>query len=152
MISVNPKSLGSTLAVKGRLKFDLPPGKATPAPPVATALGPRGINLMAFCKAFNDLTKGRTESVLRVKFIVYADKTFSFTVHPPSVSALIKQVLGLKLGSKEPGRTVIASITRGQVREIAEMKLNDTNADTLEKAESMIFGTARSMGIEVTQD
>jgi large subunit ribosomal protein L11 len=147
-----PKVSVSTEEVKDRLKFDLVPGKATPAPPVATALGPRGINLMEFCKKFNDETKDRKEDILRVKLLVYKNKTFSFTVHPPSVSHLIKKALNLKIASKEPGRSVVAYLTKSQVRDIAALKIGDTNADSLEKTESMVMGTARSMGIEVVDD
>ncbi|HEX2938061.1 MAG TPA: 50S ribosomal protein L11 [Ruminiclostridium sp.] len=135
--------------VVGYVKLQIPAGKATPAPPVGTALGPHGVNIMAFTKEFNERTKGDAGLIIPVVVTVYADRSFSFVTKTPPAAVLIKKACGIDKGSGVPNKTKVAKITKEQVRKIAEQKMPDLTAATLEAAMSMIAGTARSMGIEV---
>jgi large subunit ribosomal protein L11 len=134
--------------VTGFVKLQIPAGKATPAPPVGTALGPQGINIMSFCKEFNARTQGQ-DTILPVEVTVYADKSFTFILKTPPAAVLIKKEAGLEKGSGQPNKTKVGSVTREQVRKIAEIKMPDLNCDTVEAAMAMIAGAARSMGVEV---
>jgi large subunit ribosomal protein L11 len=129
--------------------LQIPAGKATPAPPVGTALGPHGVNIMAFTKEFNERTKGDVGLIIPVVVTVYADRSFSFITKTPPASILIKKACGIEKGSSVPNKTKVAKITREQVRKIAEQKMPDLTAANIDTAMSMIAGTARSMGIEV---
>ena len=131
------------------IKLALQAGKANPAPPVGPALGQRGINIMEFCKAFNDKTKSFAGKPVPVIITVYKDKKFDFVIKSPPASHFIKEVMKLKSGSKEPGRNIVGSISQKQLKEIAEKKMEDLNAHDLEEAAKIIAGSARSMGIEV---
>ena len=135
--------------VTGSVKLQIPAGKATPAPPVGTALGPQGVNIMEFCKAFNARTAQQAGLIIPVVITVYADRSFTFITKTPPAAVLLKKAAGLEKGSPEPNRTKVARVTREQCREIARTKLPDLNATDLESATNMIAGTARSMGIEV---
>ncbi len=131
------------------VKLQIQAGKATPAPPVGPALGQHGVNIMEFCKSYNDRTSKLTGTIVPVEITVYADRTFSFVTKTPPASVLLRQAAGLEKGSGEPNKTKVGKVTRAQVREIAERKMVDLNANTTEAAMRMIEGTARSMGIEV---
>ncbi len=131
------------------IKLQLPAGQATPAPPVGTALGQHGVNIMEFCKAYNDATKSQSGTVVPVEITVYEDRSFSFVTKTPPASVLLKQAAGVDKASSEPGRSSGGTVTRDQVRKIAEAKLPDLNANDIEAAMRIIEGTARSMGIEV---
>ena len=135
--------------VTSEIKIQLAAGKATPAPPVGTALGPVGINIMDFCKQFNDQTKDKGDMVIPVVISVYADKTFSFIMKTPPAAVLIKKVIGLSSGSAAPNKDKVGKITDAQVEEIAKTKLPDLNAYSIEAAKKVIAGTARSMGVLV---
>jgi large subunit ribosomal protein L11 len=135
--------------VVGFVKLQIPAGKATPAPPVGTALGPHGVNIMAFTKEFNERTKADVGLIIPVVVTVYADRSFSFITKTPPAAILIKKACGIDKASSEPNKTKVAKITREQVKKIAEQKMPDLTAASIEAAMSMIAGTARSMGIEV---
>ena len=135
--------------VVGLIKLQIPAGKATPAPPVGPALGQHGVNIMAFTKEFNERTKKDIGLIIPVVITVYADHTFSFITKTPPAAVLIKKACGIESGSGVPNRTKVATITGEQVRKIAEQKMPDLNAASVEAAMSMIAGTARSMGIVV---
>lgn len=135
--------------VKVELKLQLPAGKATPAPPVGTALGPHGINLGAFVKDFNDKTAAMGDTVIPIVMTIYEDRSYSFILKTPPASNLIMKAIGLAKGSANPLTTKVGKITAKQVREIAEKKMPDLNANSIEAAESIIRGTARSMGVDV---
>ena len=136
--------------IDGYIKLQIPAGKANPSPPVGPALGQKGVNIMEFCKAFNDATKSfEPEMPIPVVITVYQDKSFTFETKQPPTSFFIKKTLKLKKASKTPGKEKIASITEIQIKEIAEQKMNDLNTDDLESAKKMVAGTARSMGILV---
>jgi len=137
--------------VTGMIKLQLPAGKATPAPPVGPALGQHGVNIMAFCKEFNAKTANQAGMIIPVVITVYQDRSFSFIMKTPPAAVLIKKAVGIESGSGEPNRNKVAKITKQQVKEIAETKMPDLNAASLEAAMSMIAGTARSMGIEVVE-
>ena len=136
--------------VAGFLKLQVPAGAANPSPPIGPALGQRGLNIMAFCKDFNaktsQLEKG---SPIPVVITIYADKSFTFEMRTPPVSYFLKKAAKVESGSKTPGRDKVASVTKAQVKEIAEKKMSDLNCDTVEAAMRMVEGSARSMGIEV---
>lgn len=134
--------------VTGFVKLQIPAGKATPAPPVGTALGPQGINIMSFCKEFNARTQGQ-DTILPVEVTIYADKSFTFVLKTPPAAVLLKKEAGLEKGSGQPNRNKVGSVTREQVRKIAEIKMPDLNCDSIEAAMAMVAGAARSMGIEV---
>ena len=135
--------------VTGFIKLQIPAGKATPAPPVGPALGQHGVNIMAFTKEFNERTKDKAGLIIPVVITVYADKSFSFITKTPPASVLIKKACKIESGSGVPNKTKVAKITKAQLQEIAETKMPDLNAASLEAAMSMIAGTARSMGIVV---
>lgn len=134
--------------VTGFVKLQIPSGKATPAPPVGTALGPQGINIMGFCKEFNARTQG-LDTILPVEVTIYADKSFTFILKTPPAAVLLKKEAGVEKGSGAPNRTKVASVTSAQVRKIAEVKMPDLNTESIESAMAMVAGAARSMGIEV---
>jgi large subunit ribosomal protein L11 len=135
--------------VTGFVKLQIPAGKATPAPPVGTALGPQGINIMAFVKEFNARTQGQ-DTILPVEVTIYADKSFTFILKTPPTAELIKKELGLASGSGTPNKTKVGSVTKAQVRKIAEVKMPDLNCDSIESAMAMVAGAARSMGVTVS--
>ena len=135
--------------VVGYIKLQIPAGKATPAPPVGPALGQHGVNIMAFTKEFNERTKNDVGLIIPVVITVYADRTFSFITKTPPAAVLIKKAINLESGSGVPNKTKVGTITRAQVREIAEKKMPDLNAATIEAAESQVAGTCRSMGVTV---
>ena len=132
-----------------QIKLQAVGGQASPAPPVGPALGQHGINIMEFCKAFNAQTQGDTGTTIPVVITVYEDRSFTFVTKTPPAAVLIKQALGIDSGSAEPHRLKVGKITQAQVREIAERKLNDLNANDLDQASKIIAGTARSMGVDV---
>lgn len=132
------------------VKLQIEAGRATPAPPVGTALGPHGINIMDFCKAYNAATQDQAGTIIPAEITIYEDRSFTFVTKTPPASVLIKQKAGVEKGSGEPNRTKVASITRAAVREIAETKMPDLNATDLEAAMKIIEGTARSMGVTVS--
>ena len=136
--------------ISGFIKLQIKGGQANPAPPVGPALGQRGVNIMEFCKAFNDKTKSLAGKPVPVEITVYKDKKFDFKIKSPPASFFIKEALKIKKGSKEPGRDIIKSISTKQCEEIAEKKLKDLNANTVEQGVKIIVGSAKSMGIEVT--
>ena len=135
--------------ITGYVKLQIKGGQANPAPPVGPALGQRGINIMEFCKAFNEKTKNFMGKPVPVIITVYKDKKFDFEIKSPPASHFIKEAAKLKSGSQEPGRNIVASITTKQAKEIAEKKMKDLNAHDLDEAVKIIAGSARSMGIEV---
>ena len=135
--------------VVGYIKLQIPAGKATPAPPVGPALGQHGVNIMAFTKEFNERTKNDAGMIIPVIITVYADRSFTFVTKTPPAAVLIKKAINLESGSGVPNKTKVGKITKEQVRKIAETKMPDLNAATVEAAMSMVAGTARSMGVEV---
>ncbi|MGL5353290.1 MAG: 50S ribosomal protein L11 [Clostridium sp.] len=135
--------------VTGMIKLQLPAGKATPAPPVGPALGQHGVNIMGFCKEFNAKTAAQAGYIIPVVITVYQDRSFSFILKTPPAAILIKKELGLESGSGVPNRTKVGTLTKEQVRKIAEIKMPDLNAATIETAMSMIEGTAKSMGVNI---
>ena len=137
--------------VTGMIKLQLPAGKATPAPPVGPALGQHGVNIMGFCKEFNAKTANQAGLIIPVVITVYQDRSFSFILKTPPAAVLIKKELGLESGSGVPNRTKVGTLTTDQVRKIAELKMPDLNAATIETAMSMIEGTARSMGVTIAE-
>ena len=132
------------------VKLQVPAGKATPAPPVGPALGQHGVNIMAFTKEFNERTKNDAGLIIPVIITVYADRSFSFVTKTPPAAVLLKKAAGLEKASGEPNKNKVGKVTRAQVKEIAETKMPDLNANTVEAAMRLVEGTARSMGIEVT--
>ncbi len=135
--------------VQAVVKLQIPAGKATPAPPVGTALGPHGVNIMDFCKAFNARTAHQEGLIIPAVVTIYADRTYSFVTKTPPTSVLLKRAANLAKGSGEPNRTKVGTVTAKQVEEIARTKLPDLNTDDLEAAIRSVRGTARSMGIEI---
>ncbi|MCR4646526.1 MAG: 50S ribosomal protein L11 [Oscillospiraceae bacterium] len=135
--------------VVGYIKLQIPAGKATPAPPVGPALGQHGVNIMAFTKDFNERTKNDIGLIIPVVITVYADRSFTFITKTPPAAVLIKKACGIESGSGVPNKTKVAKITKAQVQQIAETKMKDLNAGSIEAAMSMIAGTARSMGVVV---
>jgi large subunit ribosomal protein L11 len=131
------------------IKLQIPAGKANPAPPIGPALGQCGVNIMEFCKAFNEITAEQEGMILPVVISVYQDRTFTFITKRSPVAELLKKATGAEKGSGEPNKTKIAKISRDKIKEIANMKMADLNTDDLEKAVKMIEGTALSMGIEI---
>ena len=138
--------------VSGYIKLQIPAGKATPAPPVGPALGQHGVNIMAFTKEFNAKTADQGDLIIPVVITVYSDRSFSFVTKTPPAAVLIKKACNLKSGSGVPNKTKVAKITKAQVKEIAELKMPDLNAASVETAMSMIEGTCRSMGVTVVED
>ena len=135
--------------VEGYIKLQIPAGKATPAPPVGPALGQHGVNIVQFTKEFNARTADQGDMIIPVVITVYQDRSFSFITKTPPAAVLIKKAAKIQSGSGEPNKKKVAKITKAQVQEIAELKMPDLNAASLESAMSMIAGTARSMGVEV---
>ncbi len=131
------------------IKLQVPGGQANPAPPVGPALGQHGVNIMEFCKAFNAQTQNEGGTIIPVEITVFEDRSFTFITKTPPAAVLIKQAAGLEKGSGEPNRSKVGTITRDQVREIAERKMPDLNAHDVDQAAKIIEGTARSMGVEV---
>ena len=137
--------------VTGYIKLQIPAGKATPAPPVGPALGQHGVNIMSFTKEFNERTQKDIGYLIPVVITVYADRSFSFITKTPPAAVLIKKAIGIESGSGVPNKTKVASITRKQLEDIANTKMPDLNAASLDAAVSMIAGTCRSMGVTVTE-
>lgn len=137
--------------VTGMIKLQLPAGKATPAPPVGPALGQHGVNIMGFCKEFNAKTSDKAGLIIPVVITVYQDRSFSFILKTPPAAVLIKKELGLESGSGVPNKTKVGTLTQDQIRKIAEIKMPDLNAATVEAAIKMVAGTARSMGVTVQE-
>ncbi|MFN2106519.1 MAG: 50S ribosomal protein L11 [Candidatus Promineifilaceae bacterium] len=137
--------------VKAVVKIQIQGGKANPAPPVGTALGPHGINLMQFCKEYNAKTANQVGQVVPVEVTVFQDSSFSFILKTPPAADLLKKAAGIKSGSSEPNREKVGTVTKDQLREIAEIKMKDLNANDMENAMNIIAGTARSMGITVVE-
>jgi large subunit ribosomal protein L11 len=135
--------------VVGIVKLQIPAGNATPAPPVGPALGQAGVNIMEFCKAFNTRTQSQSGLIIPAVITVYADKSFTFITKTPPAAVLLKKAAKLPKGSGEPNKNKVGKVTRSQVHEIAQLKMPDLNANTIEMAEKMVEGTARSMGIDV---
>ena len=137
--------------VTGMIKLQLPAGKATPAPPVGPALGQHGVNIMGFCKEFNAKTANQAGLIIPVVITVYQDRSFSFILKTPPAAVLLKKVAGIESGSGVPNKTKVAKVTKEQLKQIAETKMPDLNAASVEAAMSMIAGTARSMGITIEE-
>jgi large subunit ribosomal protein L11 len=138
--------------IEGYIKLQVPAGAANPSPPIGPALGQRGVNIMEFCKAFNAATQELEKSMpIPTVITVYADRSFTFETKTPPASFLIKKAIGLKSGSKEPGKATAGKIKRSQLRDIAEMKMKDLNAADLDQATKIIEGSARSMGVTVVE-
>jgi len=137
--------------VTGMIKLQLPAGKATPAPPVGPALGQHGVNIMGFCKEFNAKTASQAGLIIPVVITVYQDRSFSFILKTPPAAILLKKAVGIESGSGVPNKTKVAKVSQAQLRQIAETKMPDLNAGSVEAAMSMIAGTARSMGIVVEE-
>ena len=135
--------------VVGEIKLQIPAGQANPSPPVGPALGQRGVNIMEFCKAFNAATQSQPGMIIPVIITVYADKTFAFITKTPPASVLLKKAAGLEKATGEPGKVKLGKVTRAQIEEIAQTKLQDLTSSSLEAAMKTIEGTARSMGLEV---
>lgn len=135
-----------TLAI---VKLQIPAGEATPAPPVGTALGPHGVAIMDFCKAYNEQTQSQKGTIVPVQITIYEDRTFDFVLKSPPASVLLKKAANLDKGSAEPNKDKVGKVTKDQVRQIAETKMVDLNANDLDQASKIIEGTARSMGITV---
>lgn len=135
--------------ITGIIKLQVPAGKANPAPPVGPALGQHGVNIMEFCKSFNERTANQAGMIIPVVITVYEDRSFTFVCKTPPVPVLIKKAINLEKGSGVPNKTKVGTISKAKVREIAELKMPDLNAASIEAAMSMVAGTARSMGIVV---
>jgi large subunit ribosomal protein L11 len=136
--------------VKAVVKLQIPAGKANPAPPVGTALGPQGVNIMAFCKEYNERTANQVGTIIPVEITIYEDRSFTFITKTPPVTDLLKKAAGIEKGAVTPGKMKVGSISRDKLREIAELKMKDLNVIDIEGAERMVEGTARSMGITVS--
>jgi large subunit ribosomal protein L11 len=134
------------------VKLHVPAGRASPAPPVGTALGQHGINIMAFCKDYNARTASQVGQIVPVEITIYADRSFTFVTKTPPASDLLKKAAGVEKGSGDPAGEKVGKVTRKQIREIAELKMSDLNAINLARAEKIIEGTARSMGLVVEED
>lgn len=134
----------------GELKLQIPAGKANPAPPIGSALGQRGVNIMEFCKAFNERTKDMGAFNIPVIITIYQDKSFSFITKKPPITDLIKKAANITKGSDNPLKNKIGKITRAQLNEIAQQKMDDLNANDLTAAQAIVAGSARSMGVEIT--
>ena len=135
--------------VKAQVKLQIPAGQANPAPPVGTALGPHGVNMQEFCTQFNDKTSEMRGDIIPVVITIYEDRSFDFILKTPPAAELLKKAAGLKKGSGEPNTKKVGKITKAQVREIAEQKMPDLNANDLDAASKIVEGTARQMGLEV---
>ncbi len=137
--------------IKGYIKLQIQAGKANPAPPIGPALGQQGVNIMEFCKAYNDRTKDMAGQVIPVVITVFEDRSFEFILKTPPVSDLLKKYAKIQKGSPEPNKNKVGSVTMEQIKEIAQIKLKDLNANTIDAAMSIVMGSARSMGITVTE-
>jgi large subunit ribosomal protein L11 len=135
--------------VVGFVKLQIPAGQATPAPPVGTALGPQGINIMAFVKEFNSRTQNQPGMILPVEVTIFSDKSFTFILKTPPAAILLKKEAGIEKGSGQPNRNKVGKVTKAQIKKIAEIKMPDLNCDSIESAMAMVAGAARSMGLEV---
>ena len=139
----------ATKQVESQIKLQIPAGQATPSPPVGPALGQHGVNIMDFCKAFNAKTKGKEGTIIPVIISVYKDRSFTFITKSPPASSLLKQAAGIAKGSGNPSRELVGTVTREQVREIAQTKMEDLNAFDIDQAMRIIEGSAKSMGLTV---
>lgn len=137
--------------VIGMVKLAITAGKATPAPPVGPALGQHGVNIMGFCKEYNERTKDQAGLIIPVEITVYEDRSFTFITKTPPASVLLKKMANINSGSSEPNRKKVASLSKSKVREIADIKMKDLNAASVEAAMRMVEGTARSMGIDIVE-
>lgn len=137
--------------IKTVLKLQIEAGKANPAPPIGPALGQHGVSIQDFCSQFNEATKDKAGEIIPAEITIYEDRSFTFKLKTPPTSYLLRKAAGLEKGSKTPKKANVGKVTRGDLREIAEKKMQDLNADDIEAAEKIIEGTARSMGIEVTK-
>jgi large subunit ribosomal protein L11 len=135
--------------VVGKIKLQIQAGKANPAPPIGPALGQHGVNIMQFCKDYNARTQDKAGLIIPVEITVFEDRSFDFVLKTPPASDLLKKAAGIEKGAATPNKTKVASVSRAKIREIAQTKMPDLNATTLEAAESMVIGTARNMGITV---
>ena len=135
--------------VRAVVRLQIPAGKANPAPPIGTALGPQGVNIMAFCKEYNERTAAQVGMIIPAEITIYEDRSFTFITKTPPVTDLLKKAVGVEKGSATPNKTKVGTISRAKLREIAEIKMKDLNAINIEGAENMIEGTARSMGITI---
>jgi large subunit ribosomal protein L11 len=135
--------------IKTIVKIQIPAGQANPAPPVGTALGPHGLNLQDFCSRFNEATKDKMGNIIPVEVTIYKDRTFEFKLKTPPAADLLKKAAGIEKGSSVPQKEKVGKVTKQQIREIAEIKMTDLNADDVEAAMKMIEGTAKNMGIEI---
>ena len=135
--------------IDGYIKLQIPAGGANPAPPIGPALGQRGVNIMEFCKAFNEATKGREGTILPVVITVYEDKSFTYIIKSPPAAALLKKAAGIAKASGQPNREKAGKVSREQIKEIAELKVKDLNARDIEAGMRIVEGTVRSMGVEV---
>ena len=133
------------------VKLQIPAGQATPAPPVGTALGPHGVNIMEFCKQYNAMTQSQPGQIIPVEVTIYEDRSFSLVTKTPPAAVLIRQKAGIEKGSGEPNRNKVGTIRKAQVKEIAELKMPDLNANDIDAAMKIIAGTARSMGVTVVE-
>lgn len=143
------QSGGRRKKVLALVKLQIPAGQATPAPPVGTALGPHGVNIMDFCKSYNEQTSSQQGTIVPVAITIYEDRSFDFILKTPPAAVLLKEAAGLEKGSAEPNRDKVGKVTKDQVRQIAERKMADLNANDVDQAMKIIEGTARSMGIQV---
>ena len=141
--------MAKTKPIQALVNLEVPAGSATPAPPIGPALGQHGVNIMEFCKSFNAKTQGQTGLIIPVVITVYTDRSFTYITKTPPAAVLLKRAAGVAKGSGVPNRTKVAKVTKDQVREIAELKRPDLNANDVEMARRMVEGTARSMGIEI---
>ncbi len=135
--------------IKAVVKLQIAAGKASPAPPVGPALGQHGVNIMAFCKEYNERTAGQAGMIIPVEITIFEDRSFTFVTKTPPVADLLLKAAGIEKGSAQPNKSKVGAITKAKLREIAELKMRDLNAVNVEGAEKMIEGTARSMGIEI---
>lgn len=135
--------------IKAQVKLQIPAGNANPAPPVGPALGQHGVNIMGFCKEFNEKTKSQAGLIIPVVISIYQDRSFTFITKSPPASVLLKRAAGIAVAAKEPNKEKVGQVTKAQIREIVDMKIKDLNTNDKEQAMLMVAGTARSMGIEV---
>jgi len=136
--------------IKAVVRLQIPAGKANPAPPIGTALGPQGVNIMAFCKEYNARTQDQVGSIIPAEITIYEDRSFTFITKTPPVTDLLKKAAGVEKGSANPNKIKVGSIDRAKLREIAELKMKDLNVIDIEGAERMVEGTAQSMGITIS--
>ena len=136
--------------IKAVVRLQIPAGKANPAPPIGTALGPQGVNIMAFCKEYNARTQDQVGTIIPAEITIYEDRSFTFITKTPPVTDLLKKAAGIEKGSAVPNKTKVGSIDRAKLREIAELKMKDLNVIDIEGAERMVEGTAKSMGITIS--